>query len=262
MKAYRVSLIAAFAGMVAAQLQAATLVSYNLSGVPGTAVANVAPSPSPVGITNIALTRGPGVNAASLTNGFSADAWNRPAPSLENAIANGDYFQWGLGVAPGYTASLSTTDFSLRRSAVAAPMNLQLQASLDNFATPGIVISSFNYYGRTSGTAPGTPPAPFEYMTADVPGRANGTTSPGDPVPTIDLSSVVALQNLPGGANVTFRLFAWGNTSTAATSTLALGRMIGPAVGGDVAVAVPEPTSLALVCGAAVIGLAIRRRQQ
>ncbi|BBO30477.1 PEP-CTERM sorting domain-containing protein [Lacipirellula parvula] len=260
MKIYRVSLIAALAAMAAAQLQAATLVSYNLSGVANAAVPSVAASPSPVGITNIPLTRGAGINAAALTNGFSADTWNRPAPSLENAIANGDYFQWGLGVASGYTASLSTTDFSLRRSAVASPMNLQLQASVDNFATPGIVISTFNYFGRTSGTAPVTPPAPFEYMTADVPGRPNTTTSTGDPVPTINLSSFAALQNLSGGTNVTFRLYAWGNTSTAATSTLALGRMVGPAVGGDVAVAVPEPTSLALVCGAAVIGLAIRRR--
>ncbi|WP_428307443.1 PEP-CTERM sorting domain-containing protein [Lacipirellula sp.] len=261
MKAYRVSLIAALAAMAAAQLQAATLVSYKLSGVANAAVPSVAASPSPVGITNIALTRGAGINAAALTNGFSADTWNRPAPSLENAIANGDYFQWGLGVAPGYTASLSTADLALRRSAASSPMNMQLQASLDNFATPGIVISSFNYYGRTSGTAPGTPPAPYEYMTTDVPGRLNAGTSPGDPIPTVNLSSFTSLQNLAGGANVTFRLYAWGNASTTATNTFALGRMIGPAVGGDVAVAVPEPTSLALVCGAAMIGLAIRRRQ-
>jgi hypothetical protein len=260
MKIHRVLLIAALAAIAAAQLQAATLVDYNLSGVANTAVPNVAASPSPVGITNIPLTRGAGVNAAPLTNGFSGDMWNRPTPSLENAIANGDYFQWGLGVAPGYTASLSTVDLSLRRSAASSPMNLQLQASVDNFATPGIAISSFNYLGRTSGTAPGTPPAPFAYMTTDVPGRLNAGTSPGDPIPTVELSSFAALQNLPGGSSVTFRLYAWGNASTTATNTLALGRMVGPAVGGNVAVAVPEPTTFALVCGASLIGLAIRRR--
>lgn len=260
MKTHRILLTAALATVAAAQLQAATLVSYDLSNVANSPVPSVAASSSPVGITNIALTRGAGVNPASLTNGFSGDMWNRATPSLETAVANGDYFQWGLGVAPGYTASLSTVDLALRRSAASSPMNLQLQASVDNFATPGIVISSFNYFGRTSGMAPGTPPAPFAYMTADVPGRLNLATSPGDPIPTVDLSPFTALQNLPGGSSVTFRLYAWGNASTTATNTLALGRMIGPAVGGDVAVAVPEPTSLALVCGAAMIGLAIRRR--
>jgi hypothetical protein len=218
----------------------------------------VSANPAPVGIVNVDLTRGPGINAASLTNGFSADMWNRATPSLETAVVNGDYFQWGLSVAPGYVSSLSTLDLSLRRSAAAAPMNMQLQASLDDFATPGIVISSFNYFGRTSGTAPVDPIAPYAYMTTDVPGRPNMTTSPGDPIPTVDLTTFASLQNLPGGSTVKFRLFAWGNASTTATNTFALGRMTGPAVGGEVA-AIPEPTSFALIFGAAVIGLAIRR---
>ena len=255
----RIVFAIAVVALGAVSVQAATLASYNLSGVPNSPVVSVASSPSPVGITGVDLTRGPGINAAGLTNGFSADTWNRATPSLETAVANGDYFQWGLGVAPGYITSLSTLDLSLRRSAVAAPMNMQLQASLDNFATPGIVVSSFNYYGRTSGTAPVDPIAPFAYMTTDVPGRPNTTTSPGDPIPTVDLTPFASLQNLPGGTSVKFRLYAWGNASTAASNTLALGRMVGPAVGGEVT-AIPEPASLALLCGAAVIGLVIRRR--
>lgn len=259
MSTRRVLLAIALIALSIAPAQAAVLASYNLSGVPNSPVASVASSPSPVGITGVDLTRGPGINAAGLTNGFSADTWNRATPTLETAVANGDYFQWGLGVAPGYVTSLSTLDLSLRRSAVAAPMNMQLQASLDNFATPGIVISSFNYYGRTSGTAPVDPIAPYAYMTTDVPGRPNGTTAPGDPIPTVNLTPFASLQNLPGGTSVKFRLYAWGNASTAATNTLALGRMVGPAIGGEVS-AIPEPSSLALLCGAAVIGMVIRRR--
>jgi hypothetical protein len=259
MTTHRLWLAAALTAICCTSLQAATLASYNLAGVPNSPVASVAADPAPIGIVNVDLTRGPGVNAASLTNGFSGDMWNRATPSLETAVANSDYFQFGLSVAPGYVASLSTLDLALRRSAAAAPMNLQLQASVDNFATPGIVISSFNYFGRTSGTAPVDPIAPYAYMTADVPGRPNTTTSPGDPIPTVDLSTFAQLQNLPGGTSVKFRLFAWGNASTTSTNTLALGRMTGPAIGGEVT-AIPEPTSAALACGLAVIGLAIRRR--
>lgn len=259
MIAHRLWLAAALAATYCAPIQAATLASYNLAGVPNSPVASVVASPAPVGIINVDLTRGPGVNAASLTNGFSADMWNRATPSLETAVTNGDYFQFGLSVAPGYVSSLSTLDLALRRSAAASPMNLQLQASLDNFATPGIVISSFNYFGRTSGTAPVDPIAPFAYMTGDVPGRPNTTTSPGDPIPTVDLSTFTQLQNLPGGTSVKFRLFAWGSATTAATNTLALGRMTGPAIGGEVT-AVPEPTTAALACSLALVGLAIRRR--
>jgi hypothetical protein len=256
---HRIWLSVALATLCCAPLQAATLVSYNLSGVANSPVPSVAPSPAAVGVVGENLTRGAGINPVGLTNGFSADAWNRATPSLETAVTNGDFFQWGLSVAPGYVASLSTLDLSLRRSAVAAPMNMQLQASLDGFATPGIVISSFNYFGRTSGTAPVDPIAPYAYMTTDVPGRPNTTTSPGDPIPTVDLTTFSALQNVPAGTMVTFRMYAWGNASTTATNTLALGRMVGPAVGGEVT-AVPEPTSLALVLGMAIVGLTIRRR--
>lgn len=259
MTTHRLWLAVALAAVCCAPIQAATLASYNLSGVLNSPVASVAASPAPIGIINVDLTRGLGINAVGLTNGFSADMWNRATPSLETAVTNGDYFQWGLSVAPGYAASLSTLDLSLRRSAAAAPMNMQLQASLDGFATPGIMLSSFNYFGRTSGTAPVDPIAPFAYMTIDVPGRPNTTTSPGDPIPTVDLTTFAALQNVPAGASVTFRMYAWGNASTTATNTLALGRMVGPAIGGDV-VAIPEPTSAALACGLAIVGLAIRRR--
>ncbi|NLN27112.1 MAG: hypothetical protein GX161_02755, partial [Firmicutes bacterium] len=65
-------------------------------------------------------------------------------------------------------------------------------------------------------------------------GRPNETTSPGDPVPTIDLTAISALQNIPGGTDVTFRIYAWCDSSTTKTNTLALGRMIGPLIGGTI----------------------------
>lgn len=241
-------------------LQAANIATYNLLGVPLAAPSSVPASSVASGIQALDLSRGPGILPSDLTNGFSSQGWNRATPSLATAIANGDYYQFGVTVQPGNVASLSTVDLSLRRSAIAAPMNLELQVSLDGFATPGTPISSFNYYGRTSGTAPVDPIAPFAYMTVDVPGRPNAATSPGDAIPTVDLTGVGLLQNISEGTTVTFRLFAWGNASTASTNTLALGRVTGPAIGGDVN-AIPEPTSLALAVGLAAGGLVIRRRR-
>lgn len=213
------------------------------------------------GISGLDLTRGAGATAASLTNGFSANAWDGTT-SRELAIDRNAYFQFGMSINVGSTASLSTLDLSLRRSAIAAPMNFQLQASLDNFASSRIELSTFNYFGRTSGTAPAVDPLltdPFFYMTNDLPGRPNTTTSPGDAIPTVNLSTVAALQNLAEGSQVTFRLYAWGDSATVSTNTLALGRMVGPRIAGQVSV-VPEPSVCVLWQVGSVLLAAQRRR--
>jgi hypothetical protein len=209
---------------------------YDVAGIAQPAEAVIA-APLSAGITAMELTRGPGIRKATLTNGFSAEGWDS-APSRDASLTVGAYFQWGFTVQSGFSASLATLDMSLRRSAVVAPMNMEVQVSFDGFATPGIKVAEFNYFGRTSGTHPNPDPLiadPFLYMQNDVPGQPNSTTSPGDPIPTIDLRQVSALQNLPAGAAVTFRLYAWGNGQGTSTNTLALGRMVGPKVEGTVA---------------------------
>src|SRR5690606_29321916 len=117
--------------------------------------------------------------------------WNRTDPSLETAMETDAYYQFGLEVAEGYIASLSSLDLSLRRSGVNAPMNMALYASLDGFVSSAIEIQQFNYYGRVSGTPPPNDPLlddPFYYMEADLPGRPNDSNSPGDPIPTVTLT--------------------------------------------------------------------------
>lgn len=233
----RVSLVALLVLLLSSVVGAATLVEYSLDGVIHT------PAPDSVratkvasGLTALELTRGPGIRAMSLTNGFSSDGWHN-ARNRDGALNVGAYYQFGFKVNEGSTASLSTLDFTLRRSAKNAPMNIEVQVSLDGFATPGIVVANLNYYGRTSGSAPAVDPLkndPYYYMSNDLPGRPNQTTSVGDAVPTIDLSGISALQNVPGGTEVTFRIYAWGNADTTETNTLALGRMVGPAIGGTV----------------------------
>jgi hypothetical protein len=184
------------------------------------------------GVKGIDLSRGPGLQPNDLTRGFSASGWDGPT-TRNDAIQADKYFQFGLVTEA--VVSLSTLDLALRRSAAGGPMNFEVQVSLDGFATPGIVVSTFNYYGRTSGTTPAVDPLqsdPYYYMHSDLPGRPNTTSSLGDPVPTIDLTKIAALQNIPAGKQVTFRLYAWGDGRVTATNTVAFGRMTGPVIKG------------------------------
>lgn len=210
-------------------------VLFDLEGVPATAPETLTATISGSGIVGIDLSRGPAIEPFDLTNGFSANEWVLSDETLEAAIAAGAYFEFGLSVEAGFSVSLETLDLSLRRSALNAPMYYELQASLDNFATPGITVKAFEYYGRTSGTAPVPSPLdndPYYYMHSDLAGRANEVTSPGDPIPTVDLTDFAEFANLSEGTDVTFRLYAWGNEKTASTNTVAFGRMVGPKITG------------------------------
>ena len=235
-------------------VQAATIINYDLTGASGTAGSEPAfwaPTSAAPGITGMNLTRGAGILPANLTNGFSSNNWTLGSSSA-TAQANDDYYQWGLTVDSGYEADLSTLNFSMRRSAIAAPDTYELYASFDNFATAGTLITTFNYFGRSSGTAP-TTVVDGQWMTSDTPGQGNG-----NPISTINLASTPSLQDIPGGNTVTFRLYGYGNIAGAADSnTVALGRIAGPLIGGDVTL-VPEPASLALIGCAALA--AMRRR--
>jgi hypothetical protein len=172
---------------------------------------------------------------------------------LAAAISTGDYYQWGFTVNPGYSAALSTLDFALRRSAIGAATNYEVQYSLDGFATPGSLVADFNYYGRSSGTAPGTV-TPFQWMTTDTAGQDAGNS-----ISTINLTSISALQTLAENTTVTFRLYAYGAGPTAADSnTIAIGRTNGPTIGGTLT-AVPEPSTFALM-GLAILGCTFRRK--
>lgn len=213
-------------------------VFFDVMGLPTDPIPqSLAPKIDAEGIGGVDLTRGPGIVPAALTNGFSAQGWNMPNPSREGALEIGAYYQFGLVVQPGYTASLDSVSMSLRRTAVNAPMNLELQVSFDGFETPGITVATFNYYGRTSGSKLYPDPRtfdPYYHMHSDLPGHDNTVDSPGDPIKPIELSSIAELQNIPGGTTVTFRLYAWGNEKTTGTNTLALGRVDGPKILGTV----------------------------
>jgi hypothetical protein len=244
----------------ASALKAATIVNYDLTGLTTTAPTTTPATTVAAGVTADPLSRGAGINPAGLTNGFSSDNWTNVTADggtidKNRAIANGDYYQWAVTLDASHSASIAAFDTNLRRSAIDAPMNYELQYSFDSFATPGLAAADFQYLGRSSGTAPGTI-TPFQWMTTDTPGQ-NG----GNPIQTQDVSGIAALQNIAPGSQVTFRLYAWGSGSAGAASsnTVALGRTQGPLLSGSV-VEIPEPTSVVLCSIAVMLGLFACRR--
>jgi hypothetical protein len=250
------------------RLAPAVIVEWNFSDL-GATTTNLAPTTAAEGLEVAFLSRGPGLRAVGLGNGFGADWWNNPnaayqpsTPSRANAISRGDYFEFAVTVEAGKSLSVATIEASLRRSALNAALNFEWQYSLDGFATAGTTIlprgpawsvlgltnnSTFQYQGRTSGSPPAAVEL-YDWVIKDVPGRANLTTSPGDLIPTIDLASVPGLQNIYGPTTVTFRLYGWGNANTADSNTTSLGRMNGPRLRGTIGIAPPR-LSIELVGG-------------
>jgi hypothetical protein len=215
------------------------------------------------------------LNGAGLNNGFASNNWTNLTTDggvidRDRAIAMGDYIQFGFALDGSHEASLTDLDLSLRRSATNGPMNFEIQVSLDSFATAGTTVETFQYLGRTSGSAAEPNPTltdPFVYMTTDTGGRPDATSSPSDPIPTVDLSSIGLLQDIAAGTTVTFRLYGWGNDLTTASNTVGF-RVTGPRVSGFITTAsgsggaVPEPSSI-LMAGivAALVGVCRRPRQ-
>lgn len=153
------------------------------------------------------LSRGAGLSPNALADAYSSSSFSNTSTSLADAIANNDYLQFTVSPQSGYKVSLSTLNGTFRRSAT-GPNTFQWQYSLDGFATPGINVGPTITY--------------------------TGTETNGVAQPTIDLSTVAALQNVTFPNMVTFRLYGWNATSTA--GTFALGRLAGNdlAIGGTV----------------------------
>lgn len=236
-------IVAAGLSLVALPLQGETLLKYDTSLQPGDQ-AETQPSLVVEGLSAAPVIRGPGIEPSALQRSISSKGWNninegtpeveRLDPTRENALATGDFFEFSITVQPGYVGSLEALDHMLRRSAYWGPRFYEWQYSFDGFATPGTTIipqgtiwtdlgwteSHFEYRGRTGGSE--VLASNYNYMLEPVDGEGGGSR-----MPTFDLTGISALQNIPGGTTVTFRLYGWagsGNTGASSTNSVAFGR--------------------------------------
>ncbi len=136
------------------------------------------------------LTRGSGIEPSFLLNAFSSRHFTLNG-SKTDALAGGDYIQTSIRAKEFYRSQFNGINFNLRRSST-GPVAYQWQYSLDGFATAGTDLGAQ--------------------------GSHVGLDDDGSPMPAIDASGVANLQK---AKEATFRLYAWGATSTAGTLAFA-----------------------------------------
>jgi hypothetical protein len=182
----------------------AQLAAWETDGLAGNE-ATFAATTSAANLTIGDLTRGAGLNPTALANAFSSS--NFLNTGLAGAQSGNKYLQFSITAVAGWQVSLSTLDANFRRSGT-GPDAFQWQYSFDGFATAGVNAG-----------------AEISYTTTPTSGAAQAQ---------IDLGAIPALQNVPAGTTITFRLFGWGASGTG--GTFAIGRLAGDdlAIGGTV----------------------------
>lgn len=161
-------------------------------------------------LTATDIVRGPGIEPFGITMGFSSNMWGSAAegsPGLpgtrENAFFSGHYYEFSIGVQPGYVAHLATLDTNLRRSTFAEDAS-------------GMRLGYHEWhYSRDGGTT-------WSLLHAGHFPSGQGTGA-GMAMPTVDLAGEAGLQGVAGGATVTLRLYAWGGNPTM-VNTFGFGR--------------------------------------
>jgi len=166
----------------------AVLAGWDVSEQSGFGTSPLPPTTNAANLTVVGLTRGAGVTTAQTA---AARAWGGngfDAASAIAAAANDDVALFAVAASAGFEvsfASISRLDY--RRSST-GPANGVLQYRLGNGSFTDI--SNLSYAS---------------------------TSSSGASLPSIDLSSIAALQNIGAGTNVTFRLVNHGATSASGT---------------------------------------------
>jgi hypothetical protein len=185
-----------FSNITIVQAAPVTVAGFELNGLLGSE-ATFNATTNDVDLETVTLSRGAGISPSALGNAFSASSFVVGGLKA-NAISSNEFFQVTIQPRNGMSFSLQAINFNLRRSGT-GPNAYQWQYSLDGFATTGTDVGAEGSY--------------------------TGTGTNGAAMTPIDLSSVTALQNIPSGSPVTFRLYAWG--ATGAPGTIAFGRLAG-----------------------------------
>jgi hypothetical protein len=138
-------------------------------------------------VTVVGLTRGAGVGTSgtAASGGWGGNGFD--SPSAVAAIAAQDFATFSLTASNGYTMSFTNISrFDYRRSTTGPPNGvLQYQIGSGSF----VDIANLSY----------------------------PTIGSGDSLGSINLSAIGALQNVPAGTNVTFRIVSYGGSSPTGT---------------------------------------------
>jgi 2',3'-cyclic-nucleotide 2'-phosphodiesterase (5'-nucleotidase family) len=167
---------------------ATTIAAWDVSGQSGWGAQGLAPTTKDTNVTVVGLTRGAGVGTggSAAARAWGGNTWT--ATTQGDAVTAGDFATFAVTAAVGFQVSFTTINpFDYRRSATGPGSGrLQYQVGGGSFVD-GPAIS---------------------YPT---------TASTGDKAGPIDLSSIAALQGVPAGTTVTFRIVNWGGTTTSGT---------------------------------------------
>ena len=219
---------ATFVVGIASQIQADILLAWNTFGNTGTETSE----PSVLNDANMAsssLTLGPGVTGSANANRFGGNNWfntgdTAGGSTLAQAFAGNDFIQFTVSPNAGFSFTATSLVFSWDRSA-SGPSSLVLRSSLDGFGS-----------------------------------NLGSVTGLIDSLSTGNTLSISGVSNVSSAT--TFRLYGFGGTGTAGTGGFDTGSSTTNVVFNGSVSAVPEPTSIALVCliGCSSLSFANRRR--
>lgn len=216
---------------ICSSVQAAPLVSWTFTGLTGFGPATLNGTPAAGGIT-ATLSRGPGLTTEGSGVNVSYGGNGISTTSLENSVAQGDYFVFNIQAAEGTTFSLDSIDaYSIIRN-----------------PTTGANLLMYWQYSADGGA----------FTTLSTPGLGLPIGSSGGGKPAISLSSIPALQDV---SSVQFRLGFYGNGSVPTSTTgvfLRNNSSGGFSLSGS---AVPEPSSF-LLLGLGSVALFGRMRKR
>ncbi|MCW5958762.1 MAG: hypothetical protein KIS76_01295 [Pyrinomonadaceae bacterium] len=190
---------------ISATIANSQILAWEMDGNAGNEI-SVASTTIDANLESSSIARGAGIDPSALANSYSST--NFAATTLATAISSNEYLQITVKPKSAFKVSLSSLDANFRRSST-GPTDFQWQYSLDGFSTAGINVGSAINFTNTNN---------------------NGVSQA-----QIDLSSVVALQNVAFPNTITFRLYGWNASATG--GTFAIGRLQGNdlAIGGTTA---------------------------
>ncbi len=142
-------------------------------------------------LNTVVLSRGAGISATALGRAFGSNSWDSSGTKT-TAINTNEYYEFVVNVKSGYKLNLTSLDATIRRTSTA----------------PNAYIWKYSTDGST-----------FTEIGTDI---SYNSTTEGVSQPQIDLSAILALQNVENITTLTFRLYAWGGTSS--TATFSIGR--------------------------------------